>query len=457
MEVKFTVPTPDLSFLSNIKISHIILVSAMLRLFVMPFPNDGGKIFDEAHYVGAVTKILEGVHANPEHPPLTKLIVAGFIKIFGNYWFAWRAPMIICSLASTYLVYLIAKEFFDERLALLASSFIIFDMIWFIHGNIYMLEPPCMTFGLLFVLLYLRGRYKWSAASFSLSCLANEKALFFLLGMGMYAALTHGLKKVDKPTLKKIGTFVLIVGLIGYGGMATFSSIMPPSKASNVNINVQHTIIQDDQGETLRTETATTTQTNQVYLKNPLEHVLWMWSYYSGINTNLKTPQENFRPPWNWITPFVIIRSAGEDPGGNPGPALIRIFNPSQYLVTVVSAGDKKDFIIRYQAQVPIFIWYMTIPVVLLSLYHWKEKESKFILAWVFGTYVPWLVKDLVQKNMCFVHYAQFTIPIMCIGIPWFWKKTIPKYWKQITAVHLICTIVFFFCFFPVGLRRTIT
>jgi len=442
VEVKFTIPTPDLSFLSKINISHIILVSAILRCFCMSFPSDGGLIFDEAHYTKAVAKILEGVHANPEHPPLTKLIVAASIKIFGNFWFAWRMPMVIFSLMSTYLIYLIAKEFFDEKIALLASTFVIFDIIFFLHGNIFMLEPPCMTFGLLFILLYLRKRYAWAGVSIGLAGLANEKALFFLLAVSTYALFTHGLKKIPRPTLKKIGVFVLMMGLIGVGGLWTFDTIMPPSKASNVNINVHATVFQDDVGNPLRTETATSTQTNQVYLKNPVEHVLWMWTYYSGINANLVTADQNFRPPWNWITPFASNK--------------IAIFNSAKYLVTVVSFGDKRDYIINYRAQTPLTIWYMTIPIVLLSLYHWKEKESKFILAWVFGTFVPWLIKDIIQQNMCFNHYFQFTIPIVCIGIPWFWHRTVPKYWKQITAVHLLCTIVFFFCFFPVGLVRTL-
>jgi len=442
MEIKLTISRPNLDFLNKITISHIILISAILRMFVMPFPSDGGLIFDEAHYTKAVQSILQGIHANPEHPPLTKLIVATSVKIFGNFWFAWRIPMVICSLASTYLVYLIAREFFDEKIALLAASFIIFDIIWFIHGNIFMLEPPCMTFGLLFILLCLRGRYAWAGASIGLAGLANEKALFFLLGMSIYGALAHGLKKMDRTTLKKIGVFVLAVGLVGGGGLWMFDIIMPPSKATNVNINVQHTVIQDEQGNPMRTETATTTQTKQVYLKNPVEHVLWMWTYYSGINENLQTPDENFRPPWNWITPFASNKVA--------------VFNSAKYLVTVVTTGDRRDFIINYRAQTPLTIWYMTIPIVLLSLYRRREKEAKFILAWIGGTYVPWLVKDIIQRNMCFNHYFQYTIPIICIGIPWFWQKTVPKYWRQITVVHLLCTIVFFFCFFPVGLVRTV-
>jgi len=216
---------------------------------------------------------------------------------------------------------------------------------------------------------------------------------------------------------------------------------MKPSKATLINKNVQHTIIQDEFGNTIRTETATKTTTDYDYMTNPIEHAIWMWKYYSGINENLDTPEQNFRPPWNWITPF----GSG-----------FRMFNSPKYLVTVVKFGDKTDYIINYRGQVPVFIWYMTLPIVGLAILRFGERESKFILAWVFGSYVPWLVKDIIQPNMCFIHHFQFTAPAICIGIPWFWSKMGGKHWKLITTVHLALAVVFFAFFFPVGLRRTI-
>ena len=60
------------------------------------------------------------------------------------------------------------------------------------------------------------------------------------------------------------------------------------------------------------------------------------------------------------------------------------------------------------------------------------------------------------KNNMPFNHYFLFTIPAVCLGIPWFWAKVTPKYWKSIMAVHLMLVIIYFWYFFPIGLIRTI-
>lgn len=463
VKVKIEIPMPDIDpILKRIGIGHVILISSILRFFIMPFPRDGGKIFDEAHYTGAILKVLEGVHANPEHPPLTKLIVAASVKIFGNHWFAWRFPMVISSLISTYLVYLIAKRFVSERLALLASTFLIFDIIWFIHGNIFMLEPPCMALGLLFIVLYLDRRYNWSAVALSFACLANEKAGFFVLGMAIYhlVARTKLKREIIEEEIseaievksrwksggdlftgfKKLGVFLLIFLVIGVGGLQLVDMVMKPAKATLISHNIVHVVLADQYGVPIKTETSTRVTEEYDYMDNAIEHALWMWKYYSGINKNLVTPEVNFRPAWNWITPYA---------------SSISIFNSAKYLVTVVRYGDKQDFLINYRAQTPIFIWYMTIPVIALCIYRYKDDISRFILSWVSASYVPWLVKDIFQRNMPFNHYFQFTLPVICIGIPWFWYTVAKDRWKLIAAVHLVLVIIFFFWFFPVGLRRT--
>ena len=221
--------------------------------------------------------------------------------------------------------------------------------------------------------------------------------------------------------------------------------VWKPAKSSNVLKTIQHIITNDQNGIPLRTETVTTLKTNDTYIDNPIDHFFWMVEYYTSLNPAIDTPTENIRPPWTWILPV-----------GNWG-------NPPDYLVTAVKTScegceTKTYFPIRYRAQTPIFIWFMTVPIIGLALYHYKEKESKFILSYIAGTFGPWFVWEVLKPvvNMPFNHYFLFTAPIISLGIPWFWNKTMPKYWKQITAVHLICTIIFFFWFFPVGLRRTI-
>lgn len=56
----------------KLNIWYLILLSGIVRFFTMTFPNDGGMIFDEVHYIKASRALLEGLSANGEHPPLIK-------------------------------------------------------------------------------------------------------------------------------------------------------------------------------------------------------------------------------------------------------------------------------------------------------------------------------------------------------------------------------------------------
>ncbi|MEM1980924.1 MAG: hypothetical protein QXH59_08880, partial [Candidatus Caldarchaeum sp.] len=61
-------------------------------------PFDGcGFIFDEAHYIPAVRKMLMGEAVNLEHPPLSKwIIMLGIMALGDNPW-GWRVPMVLFS------------------------------------------------------------------------------------------------------------------------------------------------------------------------------------------------------------------------------------------------------------------------------------------------------------------------------------------------------------------------
>ena len=442
---KFELNVPNLKpaltkFLDRIDISHIILISAILRFFVMSFPNDGGTIFDEIHYIKATRAMLQGIAANAEHPPLTKIIGLISIKIFGDFWFAWRLPIVLFALAGTYVMYLLAKEILkDEKLALVAAALSCVDIIWFIHGNIFMLEMPALTFSLAFAYYFYKKRYNISAVFIGLGFLCNEKALFILLGMTIYQGLSYFKpKKVNAVLIKRTAIFLGVCVLVGAGGLFISDSIWKPSSATLVQI-MENIIVVQNETLPITTTTTTATQTDYEYISNPFSHVWFMITYYSGINSGIPQITETWRPPWSWILPI------GENWN-----------NPPTYMTTVISRGDEMDFIINYRAQSTFPIWWMTIPLLIISILYYADDESKFIIGWVAGTYLPWVLWEPFKMNMPFNHYFFFTIPALCIGIPWFWKKVYPKHAYEMMFIHLLITIVFFSYYFPIGLVRTI-
>ncbi len=154
----------------KINIGHLLLLVLALHLLIISTPSDG-FVFDEAHYVPAAAKTLLMQPANAEHTPLAKIVVGLSIAAFGNYWLAWRLPVVVASVASLYVFYLIATRFFSKNYALLATAFLSFDVMYFVNGSIFILDFPAIFFGLLGIELYFAKRYKWSAASFGVSFL----------------------------------------------------------------------------------------------------------------------------------------------------------------------------------------------------------------------------------------------------------------------------------------------
>ena len=169
------------NFFSTVDIRHIMLLAFALHLLASAFPNDGGMIFDEKHYVAASRLTLQGIGSNPEHTPYTKILIAASIAVFGDHWFAWRFPILVSSTLSLYAFYLLATNFLEKKYALYAAAFLAFDIVLFIHGTIAVLDFPCILFGFLFMYFYFEKKYKWSALCAAISFLFLEKVLFFYL------------------------------------------------------------------------------------------------------------------------------------------------------------------------------------------------------------------------------------------------------------------------------------
>jgi hypothetical protein len=444
-EVKFTLPSIGglwaslLGVASKVDILHISLVGAALRLLVFSFPNDGGLIFDEVHYHNAALAILDGVAANAEHPPLVKLFAALSIKFLGDFWFAWRIPTVLFAVFIPYLVYRLAwKLTGSKQNGLYAAAFSLFDIILFIHGNILMLEIPALVLSLAFALLYLEKRSGWAAVAMSFAFLCNEKALWILLGVAIYHVWSNPLKKTSfKADAKKVGVFLAVCLVFGGGGLWLNDLVWKP--ASNTSISVgADVIVYQNNATAVTTTTSLTTHTSYEYITNPISHVLWMFGYYTGLNAGIPQSTEgNHRPPIGWVTPL----------GDNWD-------NPPVYLKTVVSVGDKSQAIIDYRGQSSYPIWWMTLPILALCAWLWRRPEAKFILSWVAVSFGFWVAWEMRFANLTFNHYFLFTIPIICVGIPWFWSTALPKYSKQIIGVHLAAAAVFFAYYFPVVLYR---
>ncbi|HYB92839.1 MAG TPA: glycosyltransferase family 39 protein, partial [archaeon] len=337
--------------MSKFQISHLLLLSLALHLFVIPFPQDG-FIFDEVYYVPAAEKALLLQPANTEQNPLAKIMIAISIKIFGDYWFAWRFPIVLTGIVSLYAFYLIAKHFMNERYALFATAMLSFDVIFFIHGSIFVLDMPSICFGLIGIYLYLIKKYSWSAVSFGISFLMYAVGLLFLGVVIIYHIITHQTFNEFKNKLnqKKLTVFLLVLLLISGGGLWIYDIVYKPTSGTIVYVSVGINKIVDKNGNPVTTQTITQSITKGIVLTNPIENLAFSLNYFATLSPNLNTSAAQYRPPWDWILPI-----------GNS-------LNPPHYLTVVVTSGAFSQITIDWVSQITPFVEYFLIPIVIIAI-----------------------------------------------------------------------------------------
>jgi 4-amino-4-deoxy-L-arabinose transferase-like glycosyltransferase len=429
--------------LKRFNIGHLLLLVLALHFLILSTPSDG-FVFDEAHYVPAALKTLQLQPANAEHTPLSKIVIALSIAVFGNYWLAWRLPIVIASIASLYVFYLIANRFLVKKYALFATAFLSFDVMYFVNGSIFILDMPAILFGLVGIELYFAKKYKWSAVTFAVSFLMKELGLLFLGAVLIYHILTHrAVKKyVNKIDIRKFGSFLLVLLLVGGGGLWLYDIAYKPTTSTLLIQNINQNIVVDANGTTLTTITSTTNSTIAHYITNPVEHMMFAWGYFSGLAPAINTSEANFRPPWSWILPIGDI------------------FNSPHYFSVAVTSGDVTKTITDYVSQITPTIAYMLIPILAIALWNLAKKKdtqlSLFYIAWITATYLPWLLFGIFVQRMTFNYYFIYTIPALALGIPYFWSSLpLSEKTKKIALIiHLGLTVVFFAAFFPVVLMR---
>jgi 4-amino-4-deoxy-L-arabinose transferase-like glycosyltransferase len=424
---------------NKLNIWYLILLSGIVRFFTMTFPSDGGMIFDEVHYIKASRALLEGLSANGEHPPLVKIIIMYSIKFFGDYWFAWRLPVVIFSLIGTYFFYKIVEHWMDKKYALMATMFLLTDIIFFIHGNIYMLEMPSLAMSLGFVYYYLKGNWKVSSIMMGIAFLCNEKALLVLLGVAIYHVVIH--YKIPRDVRTKAITTslsaILLMSAVGGGGLFMADSIWKPASSTSAIETANIIVSVDNLGNPVSTITTLITKYTYEYINDPITHLFFMFGYFQNMQGAIVTDKSQARPPVSWILPVTDNWN-----------------NPPTYFSLGVSVGDKTMTPINYRGWSSFPIWWMTIPILLSCIWFIRDNMSKFIICMIVPLFGFWVYWDLGNNFLPFNHYFLMTIPYICLGIPFFWKKLYPSYADELIMVHLLISVLFFIWAFPVQLIR---
>jgi dolichyl-phosphate-mannose--protein O-mannosyl transferase len=434
------------SLLYRVNIYHLISIAIIVHLFVMPFPSDGGMIFDEVHYIKAARATLQGLAANAEHPPLAKFFYAGSIAVFGDWWFAWRIVPAICSVLAIAIFYLIARKFFNEHKALLASAFLLFDSLFFVNTSIAILDAPAILFAFIGVERFLSEKWKTSALMFALAVLCKETALFVMIPVLVWYAIRkvrwHKLWGKHRVSLQKFGVFSLVFLVVTLGGLQIYDSAYHPTTGTTVQVGVQANVLEDVNHNPITTSTTTVTNTLANPIDNVVDHINFAWHYFAGLVPTINVQGGDYRPPWGWILP------------------LENTFNPPHYLTVVTTAGSITKTALDWVSMVSPAIAFMFIPVVAVAawLVH-KRKNTELallVLVWSLVAYVPWLVLGMFVQRMTFNYYFIYTIPALCLGIPMFWDAVTQNRKAKTVAmlIQFAVVLITFAIYFPVVLIR---
>ncbi len=238
--------------------------------------NGCGFIFDEAHYIPAVRKMLLGENVNLEHPPLTKILIALGIGLLGDNPWGWRTINIAFSAMSISLVGLLAYRVSKEiKLAMVSQMLIVTDVTFFNVGGFAMLDPPSIFFMLLSLYLLLMGKRVLSGLAMGLALLSKISAFIGLVAVIAVDAAHSYLKTRDldaavaliRECIRYVALPSLIVFVVGLGIFNGVTGAFP----------------------------------------TPFHHLSYMLDYHSNLRY---TDVTKIEPPLSWIIPPISRQPA---------------------------------------------------------------------------------------------------------------------------------------------------
>lgn len=203
----------DLSRYDKIILLIIIVISAFLRLWHLhdiPFMHDEFSALGRTCYDNFHDLIREGVMLNDSHPAGTQVLVYALVQLFGWSEFWLKLPFALMGIASVYLVFVIANQWFNKNVGLVSAAFASVSELFLFYSQLARPYSPGLFFTLLLVYFWNRILFDkrditiWICIGFAISAfLAAEMHMFSLAQAGLIALTgLFFLRNVDKKRKK---------------------------------------------------------------------------------------------------------------------------------------------------------------------------------------------------------------------------------------------------------------
>ena len=203
-----------------------------------PVKNVNGCIMDESYYVPAAETMLRGTqcgptvsNCNPEHPFLSKALIAAGIAAFGDNAPGWRIFNVLLGTFSLPLMFaLVLKLSKSRKASYVSATLLALDVMFFSNSSAALLDVPMVFFALLAFVLYFYKVRLWkldpftlSGISLGLAVLSKETGIFLLATLATYHLIAGDggkkLRVVCAVEIVVVTAGVFILGLQAYDAL----------------------------------------------------------------------------------------------------------------------------------------------------------------------------------------------------------------------------------------------
>lgn len=197
----------------NIILLIIIVVSAVLRLWDLgsvPFMHDEFSALQRTGFDNLHDLIREGVMLGDSHPAGVQVLLYFMVKLFGWNAFWLKLPFALMGIASVYLTYIVARQWFGKNVGLVSAAFVSVSELFLFYSQLARPYSPGLFCILLFVYFWNRILFDrrvitlWTCFGFALSAfLSAEMQMFSMAEAGLIAVTgLFFLKNIDRQRRK---------------------------------------------------------------------------------------------------------------------------------------------------------------------------------------------------------------------------------------------------------------
>lgn len=211
----------------------IVVVSLAIHFLFFGYPRE--TVFDEVYFGKFVTSYSTGEYYFDIHPPLGKLLIAGWLKVVGvapdfestgigqayasnAYLYARFVPAFLGSLLPLLLFLIVRSWGIDRKYALMGAVLVLLENAFLVQSRQILLDIPLLFFGFLAVLIHIRWpRYVWVAVLFAAMATTIKwtGVSFFVLIVASHM-WNLSRERVQKPKLMAAMGQMMAVGAVVY-------------------------------------------------------------------------------------------------------------------------------------------------------------------------------------------------------------------------------------------------